>query len=353
MKLSKFSYRENDWILDEIEFKDINLIVGKNAAGKSRTLRSMADVFMFMNNKINMQNRSFECSLEFQSNKKYHYSFNLKEGKVVYEQLIVDEHHTLISRDGHGSFLKGEGINPPEDVLILQSRRDTEAFPEFEEILNWTEHSTGFMFSNASASNTRESDNFLFKGNLNFESFFEKLSKSQVNEIIEKLKSMDYNVSTIENVDLPNEFKIVFLYEEGIHRPLFTMTISNGMYRVIYLLFYIYYVANYQKASCLMIDDLGEGLDYSRSTKLTSILYDYCSEHGIQVIATSNDSFLLNQTKLDYWTVLSRIGSHVKNYSESNHPKLFRKFKFTGLNNFALLSSDFIDRFLQEEGNDK
>ena len=98
----------------------------------------------------------------------------------------------------------------------------------------------------------------------------------------------------------------------------------------------------------LLVDDLGEGLDFSRSKKLSKILFDYCQEHDIQLIVTSNDNFLMNAVNLDYWVILQREGEHTSTISKLTHPEMFLKFKKMGLNNFDMLSTDFIIRYLNQ-----
>lgn len=93
---------------------------------------------------------------------------------------------------------------------------------------------------------------------------------------------------------------------------------------------------------CLVIDDMGEGLDYMRSTKLGKIMYDFCEKNHIQLIATSNDSFLMDAVDLQCWNILQREGNRVYSISALNSPALFEKFRRTGLSNFDILSSNFL-----------
>ena len=87
---------------------------------------------------------------------------------------------------------------------------------------------------------------------------------------------------------------------------------------------------------------MGEGLDYMRSTKLGRIMFDYCAKNRIQLIVTSNDSFLMDAVDLQHWNILQRKGNHVYSINDYNSPKLFEKFRRTGLSNFDILSSNFI-----------
>ena len=120
------------------------------------------------------------------------------------------------------------------------------------------------------------------------------------------------------------------------------------MFRVFCVLLYMIYSSTLADARCLMIDDMGEGLDYRRSTKLGKIVFDYCKKNSIQLIVTSNDSFLMDSVPLDLWNILQRNGRTVTSLNSQTHQELFTKFARTGLSNFDILSSNFITNHLQK-----
>ena len=48
MKINKISYKKDEkWEYKNLELNDINLIVGKNATGKTRTLNSIVNLLNF------------------------------------------------------------------------------------------------------------------------------------------------------------------------------------------------------------------------------------------------------------------------------------------------------------------
>ncbi len=96
----------------------------------------------------------------------------------------------------------------------------------------------------------------------------------------------------------------------------------------------------------ILVDDLGEGLDYKRATLLGKIIFDSCRTNKVQLIASSNDSFLMDVIDLSMWQILRRHKSRVSTINNTNTPELFDEFSMTGLSNFDLFSSDFIDNFL-------
>ena len=136
--------------------------------------------------------------------------------------------------------------------------------------------------------------------------------------------------------------------EEGVGNEFVMWAFSTGLIRVVALLTYLFHLSASGKSGLVLIDDLGEGLDYYRSTRLGKYVCDYCLDKGIQVILTTNDSFLMNVIDIDYWNILSRKGMVVSAVSSQTEPELFEQFRLTGLSNYDLFRSDFIERHRNE-----
>lgn len=136
--------------------------------------------------------------------------------------------------------------------------------------------------------------------------------------------------------------------EKLVSENIFDMQLSSGMLRTLYLLCYMEYIKKNSKVSLLLVDDMSEGLDYSRSTRLGQMIFDDCRQNGLQVIASSNDAFLMDVVDISNWQILRRVGSKVTSINQYTNPDLFRKFKMTGLSNFDFFSSDFIDKYLSK-----
>ena len=97
-------------------------------------------------------------------------------------------------------------------------------------------------------------------------------------------------------------------------------------------------------SNCLLIDDIGEGLDFERSSIHISLLRQKASNSDVQLIMATNDRFVMNSVPLESWSVLRRDGNHVRVNNYQNSAKLFDRFKKTGLANFDLLTTDFLER---------
>jgi hypothetical protein len=90
-----------------------------------------------------------------------------------------------------------------------------------------------------------------------------------------------------------------------------------------------------------LIDDIGEGLDYTRSTALISLLMNKVEWTKMQLIISTNDQFVMDAMPLKYWSVIKRSAGFAKMYNYLNSKKLFDSFQFTGLGNFDFFSSNY------------
>jgi hypothetical protein len=94
-------------------------------------------------------------------------------------------------------------------------------------------------------------------------------------------------------------------------------------------------------STCILIDDIGEGLDYERSTALIKLLINKCLKSKSQIVLTTNDKFIMNNTDLEYWNVIIRDKGIISLVNKKKDPILFEQFRFTGLNNFDFFSTGY------------
>ena len=346
MILTEFSYRETSgWQLENLTLHPQNLIVGMNAVGKSRTLEALGNVIRFIKNDSEQSKKDFSCILKLSNTHQVEYSFELTAGLIKSEELKIDGQEKIV-RSSSQTEMYGESVNPPANKLVIQARRDTMRYPEIEEIILWAEHTSLFVFSNITASPESLSP-YVLSVEPRITEMYEQI-KDQQALLIDFVKKLGYPLEKIVEEENASGVKTLLIYETGIERPMMFYELSNGMFRVFCILLYMIYSSTLAEARCLMIDDMGEGLDYQRSTKLGEIMFSYCKERAIQLIVTSNDSFLMDSIDLEYWNILQRTGSTVKSLNSKNNQELFTKFVRTGLSNFDLLSSNFIANHLQK-----
>ena len=341
MFLSEFTYKQaSGWRIERLSLNYQNLVVGMNAVGKSRTIAAIGQVIRFIKGEIDASAEDFTCTLLLENDCRLEYSFEVSGGAIVAEILRKDE-KPLIRREQYSAHMYDETISPPSNKLVIQVRRDTLRYPEIEEIIQWAEHTSVFIFSNITTSPSSLSPYAISSEPL-LPVMFSKISEELRLKLLSNMQELGYEINRIEEFKRENGTKMLHIHESGIDVSMTPFDLSNGMFRVFCVLLYLFYCSTQADAHCLIIDDLGEGLDYMRSTKLGKIVFDYCSEHKIQLIVTSNDSFLMDAIDLQYWNILQRKGNLVQGLNKQTHPVLFEKFARTGLNNFDLLSSNFI-----------
>ena len=346
MKLTQFTYRGKDWRLaSPINLQEVNLLVGKNAVGKSRTIRALGNVLLFL---MQLSERNtldiFRSELLFEDeNDSISYEFRLKGADVVYESLKVNG-ETLLSRNENGTNLCGESINPPVSKLTLHVRRDVVQYPFIEKIMLWAEHACGLCFNEIEMAGDSAIPFYILGQGQTLFAMVKSLPEKSIQQVIDQANELGYPIQRIELFEHGSNLKMVLFHEENVKSQLFDALMSKGMFRALYLLIYAQYMSVREFPSLLLIDDLCEGLDYDRSTKLGKILFDFCIEHHIQLIASSNDTFLMDVVDLKYWNILQREGSEVSSIDIIKNPDLFNDFLFTGLSNFDFFSSDYITR---------
>ncbi len=350
MELTHFFYKESTWELTQaIPLKTVNLLVGKNAVGKSKVI----DAIYELSNLILQQDIPFtpkyffSTTLTFKDGKDvidYHFTYHLRS---ITEESLTINGQTLLTRNEEITLLEGMPINPPTDKLTLHVRRDTIQYPYFEKIITWAENVYGQRFNEIDADQENQTNSFLSPIHKNdLYTMVKALSPESIQRIIEQAQKLDYHLEAIQALELL-KIKIVLFKEKNVRENLTISSLSKGMCRAISLLIQMEYLSAQGKPSLWLIDDLGEGLDYDRTVKLGKLLFDFCRERDIQLLASSNDTFLMDIVDLQYWNILERKGEKVMPVNTANNPDLFEDFKFTGLSNFDFFSSDYISRHTQ------
>ena len=168
--------------------------------------------------------------------------------------------------------------------------------------------------------------------------------------LIRDMTRVDYDIVSLGlgplvSVRMPpvplGEPSALFVKERDLPGITDQWSMSQGMFRVLSLLIQINYSQMAEKSTCILIDDIGEGLDFDRSCRLIDLLRDKTKTSNIQLILSTNDRFVMNRVPLEEWSVLNRQGNHVQVLNNDNSKRLFEDFKFTGLSNFSFLEMDF------------
>jgi len=166
------------------------------------------------------------------------------------------------------------------------------------------------------------------------------------------MKYLDYDIQdvgvdildgiTIQSpIQIPNLPSGLFVQESDLQMRTQQHEMSDGMFRALSVLVQINYALLSHQATCLLIDDIGEGLDFNRSSALVKRLVEKAKGSSIQLIMATNDRFIMNAVPLEYWIVLVRKSGYVKNLNYMNSKEMFDGFEITGLNNFDFFSSGY------------
>lgn len=346
-------------------FDQLTLIVGKNATGKSKTIdviRVIAD--LFSGEKTLSQLRDFGrgsgiYELQFLDGTQcYEYYLEFVNGKVKQEMLTVDGKVKLDRLKGK---LWYEGLNEMLDFetdadILAVSKRDKKQHSFFETLYAWGKKLNHYQFGTPLGKNAflRDIDKIgedeevdlkagdevtriFLKGQRQFGDNFSVA-------IMGDMKNLEYDIKEINVGPLKNFPHPVFgLYvQEGDLDDITQQTeMSQGMFRALSLLVQLNYSLLSKTPSCILIDDIGEGLDYDRSKGLIDLIIGKVEGSEVQVIMTTNDRFVMNKVPLKYWSVIQRTPKKSIFYNYANSKEIFDEFSFQGLSNFDFLATDF------------
>lgn len=367
MRLKSLSYKENvgrkdanPWELQEISLRDHNLIVAKNATGKTRILTVLHNLARLIQApqityhgippKI-LSEAEWSASFIDEFGSSFEFSVAFRKGEVVHERILVDGKEKL-KRDQSSAeiysntTLTPQKISPPNNQLVLHVRRDQNEFPFLESLVSWANGVRGLSFGMTSPNHIEIPGKPSQLMSLNaVPSALEQLSATQLQNVLKQLRDIGYALeaaSTGLTEGLPPTVKTIFLTEQGLSHPLKQFEISHGMFRAFSLLTIIEFLRSSGDVGSILIDDFGEGLDFERVKKLAEQIFSKEFASKIQIIATSNDSFLMNAVPLDDFTICYRSNHIVKGMNYSNSREKFDSWKQLGLNNFDLFSSNFL-----------
>jgi len=375
MILKSFEYSEYEenqegfWAIKPFDLEKINLFTAKNATGKTRAIKAIYLLSKSING-IEFNSDAKYSVVFFDGAESYKYCFHNDNKKVISEKLTKDD-TTLIFRDntGKGKIFTDQLSNnidfqSPENKLAI-SRRDKIQYPYLERIHLWADNLHYYSFGTSmnqeygKAINDKNtilygnSDNSVetfFVGELEFNEEYKKNILLSMNSIGYDLSVIDLKPITRSSSYAHSEEYILFVSEKesGINVNQYAM--SQGMYRALSIIIHLTYHAMMNIPTTILIDDIGEGLDFERSTKLITLLIELAEKNdNIQLIMSTNDRYIMNKVPFKYWQMIYRKGVECEVYNYKNSKEIFDEFKYTGLNNFDFFSTDFINAEREQE----
>lgn len=378
IKVCRYKGKENEWSIEGkqndkwLTFENINLIVGKNASGKSRTVDSLRHIADLLSGDIKVSDLEYSSGifdLKFEHNgDMIDYFLEFIDEKISQETLFISakngEKAEKLNRAK--KFLFYEKEDKPlsfktDDNLLAVTRRDSEQQPFFDVLANWGKNLSHYRFGTylgkdrllrdinlikdgeeVDLKNTNKVTEVFIKG-LKYITDFEKV-------IIDDMKKIGYPISKIDTkLKVIPAFGIT-VQERDLNDITDQIEMSQGMFRALSLLIQLNYSLLSKTPSCILIDDIGEGLDYERSESLIKLIIDKVeqSSTSVQVIMTTNNRFIMNNIPLRYWSVIRRkVGKSIF-YNYKNSKETFDDFSLTRLNNFEFFSTDFFEKGFDE-----
>lgn len=351
---------------DLVRFENINLIVGRNASGKTRlieAIRWISDLFEDKAIGGGLEGVFFEVIFENTNNTiKYDVRFD-KDKYVLAENLYVNGESKLDRNKGLMYYEKlGRFLDFQIDNLDLAiSRKDNLQQPFFDILHNWGKNVSHYSFGdNMGKLKFDKQDDFKKLKDIHFKNFnsvraiYHKANKDLGElfeaRILDDMAKIDYKILSISS-DKVYDYPILKVKEIDLPFETDFEDMSQGMARAFSLIVQLNYSLMAKIPSCILIDDIGEGLDYDRSKKLIELIIEKAKNTNIQLFMTTNDRFVMNNVPLKYWSVIHREGNKSVFYNYQNSKQTFDDFALTGFNNFDFFTTEFyrlgFEEFLQ------
>lgn len=375
MSLVKLSYSEYEnepkyWEISDATFTNINLIVGKNSSGKSRLMSIVNSLARLLsgNQPIPYEACKFSVNLNLNNNE-FLYEIEFKKSAVFSEILKVNGKEKLSrGEDGVGT-IRYEKQNDdlefklPPDVVAAVNRRDEIQHPYLIDLHEWANsvvlYSFGTDFGRSQLMGISDTQ-ALFNGSAPafddpsnvvkvYTMAFAKYGDSFDKAIIKDMNKLGYKITDVGTANLQDMMNFpvaaitMFAVEKDLDFKNPQTQLSQGMWRALALVTHLNSCTFSKNKKLILIDDIGEGLDYERSVAIIDLLISKAKTNDIQLMMTSNDRFVMNEVPLEYWSVLKRKKGIVKMFNLRNSQKQFDEFKYIGLSNFDFFASDFFE----------
>jgi energy-coupling factor transporter ATP-binding protein EcfA2 len=375
VQYTEFSDRPYAWVLDEFTLIDTNLVVGRNAVGKSRLLRLIHGLARLIDGSLMTTAGAHKAVFKDPKRKRPDLTYQLEvfEGKVKSEKLSLGG-ELKFDRDGTGRgsiWFSKEGafidIQVPPTSLAVAARRDAIQHPFFEVLHEWASSVRLCDFTAQKAGDAAVVDKNVKWEMLrqptfdNLQALFkvgkERFGRDLVSPVVSNMRKLGYEltdvgimpltgvVSPIPTAQTP---EVLYVREVGIEKSLQQAEISSGMFRALALLIRLQLIQLEKKPACVLIDDIGEGLDFERAKDLIAIVIGMAQSGHSQYVMATNDRFVMNNVPLDYWCVIDREGGHVRTYTPRNSPATFNDFQELGFNNFDFFAKGFFAKSIKQ-----
>jgi energy-coupling factor transporter ATP-binding protein EcfA2 len=376
MRLKSVSYSEflgdaKEWILPDFSLQPINLVVGKNAIGKTRTLNVINGLGKLLSGRqrpSELSTGNYKVVFDHEQ-EQLTYILQVRDHKVTQESVAKGD-CIFLSRGEEGKgFIyhekedKNLDFQTPESDAAVVARRDSIQHNFLRPLSDWGSGVRHYSFGDTMGrtsigllieegpppdpTNPNEVVGLFRKGVKRYPDVFK-------HNVIQAMINVGYDLEDIDAAP-PGNIRIqstsiipvtpvaLFVKERSLSGVTEQTEMSQGMFRALSVIIHLQYAILEDLPSCILIDDIGEGLDFERSCHLIKYIRSCALDSKIQLIMSTNDRFVMNNIPLEEWTLLTRSGGNMEVHNYSNSKEVFDEFKFTGLNNFDFLALDFIN----------
>jgi predicted ATPase len=375
LKFEDIDSNNHAWSLNRCNFEHVNLVVARNSTGKTRLLNLIMNFGRLVCGEISpfpLGTVTYEVEFINCDNAKVEYFVKIKQGLLIKEELSIDN-KVVLSREenGTGNISAYELDRPirfqvPNNKLACVAKRDSIQHPYLDELFNWGSSLRHYMFGSDFGRNYAMfysvPSGIVPNQELNAKDqnpivlLLKKLieaSDESKERVLQDLRGIGYSISDIgvmQSTLLGDTgiYPVMGIYieeSEHLHR-VEQHEISQGLFRALSLFIQLRYSEYFGQPSLILVDDIGEGLDYERSKLLIKALVALAEKSGAQLIMSTNDRFVMNNVPLKYWFILTREGGQVSSLNYKNSKAIFDDFELTGLSNFDFFSSKYYEREL-------
>jgi len=352
--------------MDEIDFCKVNLLVGKNATGKSRVLHVVWSLSNILAGRQSQPLSSGIYVAEFElGHGTYNFTLECRDNCVVKEELSVNG-VVVLSRgaDGKGQvWFDSEQKNISFDLdprqFALPTRRDDLQHPFAVELAAWATGVAYYQFgSDFGKSSLMDQNSAVTSSSVmgivgqpaivpRYIAAYGLHGDEFDQAIISDMKAIGYSISAVHAMPLPRVVLqttgapplTLTVSEEGVEAAIPQVLLSQGMYRALALIIHLNIARFSGTATAVLVDDIGEGLDYDRASRLIELAISHAKLSSVQLIMTSNDRFVMNQVPLEHWAVLERQKQTVRAHTARTSPQVFKDFQFLGMSNFDFFAA--------------
>lgn len=380
MKLEKLSFVEfpgqpSEWKFDDFTLGQINLVVGRNAVGKTRLLNVISSLGKMLTGETKelVYEGRFEAFFS-EGLTTWVYDIKYDHSEIKSETLTYNNKNVMQRGAGGMGKIEAEDIDgkvvrmrfkTPFRQLGVVAKRDSIQHPYLEGLYEWGHALRHFQFGYE-----MRPHNLAFvlpiqglnipideKDTSSLVPIYDLAIKQPYGEalkqtVMEDMNTLGYHITelgirkpahTVMQGIVMGELVGMYAKEQDLDVTTDQPFMSQGMFRTLSLLIQTTHYMMSNKSGCILIDDIGEGLDFERSCILIDLLREKAKRSSFQLIMSTNNRFVMNRVPLEEWCVLERTKGHVRVRNYANSAAAFEEFKITGLSNFDLFATNFLE----------